>query len=147
MTHMAADDFHAALQVRQQELRLRLGAQVGAGDPEMGSDAWLMVEALCGAPTERYLPAFAASGRLLAEQGGRLEVRLAGIETWQRALAEAVTALLADEPRLLAPAQAFLGTLVARVVVTLAEAYQSVTLPQPPQLTEPSPPAIPPPHA
>ncbi len=133
---MAADDFYAALQARQQELRLRLGAQVGAGDPEMGSDAWLMVEALCGAPTERYLPAFAASGRLLAEQGGRLEVRLAGIETWQRALAEAVTALLADEPRLLAAAQAFLGTLVARVVVTLAEAYQSVRLRQTTDLSE-----------
>src|SRR5258708_32112295 len=113
MTHMAADDFYAALQARQQELRLRLGAQVGAGDPEMGSDAWLMVEALCGAPTERYLPAFAASGRLLAEQGGRLEVRLAGLATWQRAPAAAVTALLAHGPQPLPAAQAPPGTLVA----------------------------------
>src|SRR5258706_4452637 len=137
MTHMAADDFHAALQARQQELRLRLGARVGAGgagDPERGSDAWLMVEALCGAPTERYLPAFAASGRLLAEQGGRLEVRLAGIETWQRALAEAVTALLADEPRLLAAAQAFLGTMGPPVGSTLAQAYQSRRLRPPTEL-------------
>jgi len=62
----------------------------------MGSDAWLMVEALCGAPTERYLPAFAARAGCWRSRAGARGAS-GGIETWQRALAEAVTALLADE--------------------------------------------------
>jgi len=107
-----------------------LGAQVGAGDPEMGSDAWLMVEALCGAPTERYLPGVRRLGPACWRSRAGGSSASGGHRNLQRALAEAVTALLADEPRLLAAAQAFLGTLVARVVVTLAEAYQSVRLRQ-----------------
>ena len=50
---MAADapEVTAALRSHQRELRQRLSAVAGdGGEIEEGSDAWLLVEALCGAP-------------------------------------------------------------------------------------------------
>ena len=100
-----------------------------AGDgrePDEGSDAWLLLRALCGAPPELYLPSFEASARHLAEQGGRLDARLAGIQRWQEALASACDDMFRDDPALRAQAEAFLASLVARIVVTCAREYTTV---------------------
>src|SRR5262245_13554726 len=92
-----------ALRRHENELRQRLSALEGDGSTlEEGSDAWHLIEALCGAPEEGYLAQFAASGRLLAEQGGRLEVRLSSIERWHAALEVALADLFRDEPHVLA---------------------------------------------
>src|SRR5262245_53938967 len=98
------------LRRHESELRQRLSALEGDGSAlEEGSDAWHLIEALCGAPEQGYLAQFAASGRLLAKQGGRLEVRLASIERWHAALDTALANLFRDEPQALAQAAVFLG--------------------------------------
>ena len=67
-----------------------------------------------------------ASARRLAEQGGRLEVRLESIQQWNSVLSEAICDLLSDQPSLASQAQRFLGTLIADVMVTLTRAFQEV---------------------
>ncbi|HKV84801.1 MAG TPA: hypothetical protein VJN88_09605, partial [Ktedonobacterales bacterium] len=96
---MADVDFTATLRERERDLRQRLSEWAGDGrEPEEGSDAWLLLRALCGATPELYLPRFEASARHLAEQGGRLDIRLAGIQRWQEALATACADIFHDEP-------------------------------------------------
>src|SRR5262249_49523815 len=110
--YIQAPEVCLALRRHENELRQRLSALEGDGSAlEEGSDAWHLIEALCGAPEEGYQAQFAVSGRLLAEQGGHLEVRLASIERWHAALDMALADLFHDEPRLLAQAAAFLGRL------------------------------------
>ena len=118
-----------ALRRHENELRQRLSALEGDGSTlEEGSDAWHLIEALCGVPQEGYLAQFAASGRLLAEQGGHLEVRLASIERWHAALEMALADLFRDEPYVLAQAAGFLGRLVTRIVLTLTQEFQAAQL-------------------
>src|SRR5262249_1146750 len=115
-----------ALRDHEHELRQRLSVLEGDGSAlERGSDAWLLLEAFCGAPEEDALAQFAASGRLLAEQGGRIEVRLASIARWHTALDAAVADLFRDAPPLLSQAATFLGRLVTRIVLTLTRAYHT----------------------
>ncbi|MGH2514137.1 MAG: hypothetical protein ACRDHP_00630, partial [Ktedonobacterales bacterium] len=115
------------LERHERELRQRLSAQEDDGrEPEPGSDAALLLDALCGMEADVYLPAFVASARHLAEQGGRLEMRLAGIERWHAGLAQALNNVLIHHPAELAEAQAVLGALIAEVVVVLAREYQVV---------------------
>ena len=71
--------------------RLRLCLQQISGDgsgPEEGSDAWLLLNALT---SEAALPSlvtrFEQSGRALAEQGGKLEARLQGLQSYIDTLA------------------------------------------------------------
>lgn len=124
---MVSDDFTAALRMRERDLRQRLIEWAGDGrEPEEGSDAWLLLRALCGAPPELYLPRFEASARHLAEQGGRLDARLAGIQRWQEALAAACGDIFRDDPILHARAEGFLASLVAHIVVICAREYNTV---------------------
>ena len=124
---MTSGDIYAALQARQNDLRLRLSEWVGdSAAPEAGSDAAMLLEALCGAPADVYLPRFEASARRLAEQGGRLEVRLTHLQRWQEALATAISDFFADDPVLMAQAQVLLGSLVTRIGVTITREFQSV---------------------
>jgi two-component system, sensor histidine kinase PdtaS len=126
-----ATDICEALRRHDRELRQRLSIRAGDGaEIEEGSDAWLLVEALCGAPEEECLARFAASGRSLAEQGGRLEVRLSSIERWHTALDEAIGELFAGDPALMAQAATRLGRLATRIVTTLAREYQAAKLRQ-----------------
>src|SRR5579884_1429229 len=128
---MAADapEVTAALRRHERELRQRLSAVAGdGGEVEEGSDAWLLVEALCGAPEEESLGRFAESGRRLGEQGGRLEVRLQSIERWHAALDEALAELFRDDPATLARAASRLGRIVARAVLTLTREFQGARL-------------------
>ena len=126
-TAMTATDVHTVLQRHERELRQRLSDLEGDGrDPEPGSDAALLLDALCGLEPRMYLPAFETSARHLAEQGGRLEVRLAGIQRWHAGLARALDDTLAHHPTARAEAQELLGALVAHVAVVLAREYQTV---------------------
>lgn len=124
---MTNGDIYSALLARHQDMRLRLSEWVGDGAaPEDGSDAAMLLEALCGASPEVYLPRFEASARSLAENGGRLEVRLTYLQRWQEALATAISELFAKDPLLVAQAQVLLGSLVTRIVVTITREFQSV---------------------
>ena len=124
---MLKDEVTAVLSERKAELRQRLCERAGDGiEPQPGSDAQLLLDALCGMPREIYRFAYAASARRLAEQGGHLEVRLESIQQWSSILAEAIHDLLVDQPDGNSQAQEFLGALIADVMVTLTRAFQDV---------------------
>jgi two-component system, sensor histidine kinase PdtaS len=124
---MLKDEVAAVLSERKTELRQRRCERAGDGiEPQPGSDAQLLLDALCGMPREIYRTAYAASARRLAEQGGRLEVRLESIQQWSGILAEAIHDLLLDQPDGNSQAQEFLGALIADVMVTLTRAFQEV---------------------
>src|SRR5271165_2124541 len=106
---MPESEIFAVLGPRKSELRRRLCEHTGFGiEPQPGSDVEVLLDALCGLSPESYRPAYAASARLLAEQGGRLEVRLESIQQWNAVLATAIGDLLTDQPSLAAEAQRFL---------------------------------------
>jgi GAF domain-containing protein/anti-sigma regulatory factor (Ser/Thr protein kinase) len=74
----------------QYTTRLRICLQRASGDnegPEEGSDAWLLLHALIGHNTPILFERFDQSGRWLAEQGGRLDIRLQGLQLYIDALA------------------------------------------------------------
>nr|MBF6590315.1 GAF domain-containing protein [Ktedonobacterales bacterium] len=120
-------DLSLAMAARREVLRQRLCDAAGLErGPEPGSDAALLLDALCGTAPAAYLPKFEASARALAEQGGRLEVRLAGIQRWSAALARALGAVFAADPVMRAEAQEHLGQIVAEVAVTLARGTRDI---------------------
>jgi two-component sensor histidine kinase len=122
-----AADVSLAIAARRDAVREWLCEWAGLdSEPEPGSDAALLLEALCGAPSKGYLPRFEASARTLAEHGGRVEVRLAGIQRWSEALTRALDDVLRDDPAMLAAAQQRLARLVAEVSVSLVRAAQVV---------------------
>ena len=74
----------------QYATRLRVCLQHATGDsdgPEEGSDAWLLLEALIGNENHTLFARFEQSGRWLAEQGGKLDVRLQALQQYIDALA------------------------------------------------------------
>ena len=118
-----------ALRKRERDLRRRLCEWTGdEQEPETGSDAARLLDALCGTSPEIYLPAFEASARSLAEQGGRLEVRLAGIQRWQEGLAHAIQDVFNDDAPTTVAALVLLGSIVSEVAVVLAREFQLVHL-------------------
>ncbi len=120
-------DICPAIAARREELRQWVCEWAGLdSEPDPGSDAALLLEALCGAPPSEYLPLFEASARALAAQGGRLEVRVAGVQRWCEALSRALDEVLGDDVRLLAGAQELLARLTAQVCVSLVRAAQGV---------------------
>ncbi len=124
---MPESEIFAVLGPRKSELRRRLYEYTGYGiEPQPGSDVEVLLDALCGLSPESYRPAYATSARRLAEQGGRLEVRLESIQQWNTVLAKAIGDFLTDQPGLAAEAQRFLGMLTADVIVAVTRAYQEV---------------------
>src|SRR5690242_16419580 len=120
-------DIAEILQLHEQQLRRRLGEIAGhEGAPEDGSDATLLIEALAGMAQDEYIQRFEESGRALAQQGGRLEVRLAGIQMWSGALAKLLGELFADEPKQALGALAALMEITANATVAITRGWQTV---------------------
>src|SRR5262245_61850654 len=91
------EDVSAVLQRRRDELRERLQAWADLStEPEEGSDAALLLDALCSARPDDYLPQFVLSAHSLAGQGGRLEARLRGVQRWCEGLGSVIDDLLGD---------------------------------------------------
>ncbi len=113
-----------ALRSYREALRQQLWERSEESGPGAGSDAALLLDALCGAESQDCVLRFEASGRELAAQGGRLEVRLAGIRRCSALLSEALDELLVQDQRTLARAQRFLAELATDAVVALTRGYQ-----------------------
>jgi len=113
------------LSSQMDRLRAQLCALVDEGAaPEEGSDAQLLLDALAGADCASYLPQFEISGARLAEYGGKLEARLAGLQRYGEVLARALGEIFADNPRQSSEAQRRLIQIMGQISVALARGYQ-----------------------
>src|SRR5579863_1043153 len=109
--------------------RLRVCLQQATGDsdgPEDGSDAWLLLNALIGNDTPVLVARFEQSGRWLAQQGGKLDVRLQGLQRYIDALAPGLKDLFGTQPEFLFEATSWLYQLQSSCVLALTRGYQSV---------------------
>jgi len=122
----------------EHEARLRASLQHVTGDnkgPEEGSDAWLLLHALIVPDDPSLLNQFEQSGRILAEYGGKLDVRLQGLQSYSDALVTEIRAICAEIPasgeeertRLLWEATSRLYNLQSACVRALIQGYQSTT--------------------
>jgi GAF domain-containing protein/anti-sigma regulatory factor (Ser/Thr protein kinase) len=117
----------------QQIPRLQVSLQQVSGSssgPEEGSDAWLFLNALIGSPDynhQTFFDRFEQSGRWLAEQGGKLDVRVNGLQEYIDALAEELKRIFEDQPTILLAASERLHQLQGQCVQALARGYQGVT--------------------
>ncbi|QBD79041.1 GAF domain-containing protein [Ktedonosporobacter rubrisoli] len=118
----------------QHVARLRSCLQQVSGDwagPEEGSDAWLLLSALIGDDGEsgkhNILSRFEQSGRWLAEQGGKLDARLSGLQTYADALNSELKQILREQPELMLEASERLRQLQSSLVLALTRGYQGIT--------------------
>ncbi|HEU5374579.1 MAG TPA: GAF domain-containing protein [Ktedonobacteraceae bacterium] len=107
---------HAALQDA-------LGARSG---PEEGSDAWLFLNALISNEQAEFIGCFEQSGRALAEQGGKLETRLQGLQICVDALANECRLLFVEQPHFQFETASLLLQLHSASILALTRGYQSV---------------------
>jgi len=118
--------------------RLRASLQHVTGDntgPEEGSDAWLLLHALIGPDEPSLLSQFEQSGRVLAEYGGKLDVRLQGLQRYSDALIAELQVICAEIPalgeeeraRLLWEVTNKLHHLQSACVQALIQGYQNAT--------------------
>ena len=113
----------------QHTARLRVCLQQATGDsdgPEEGSDAWLLLNALIGNNTSMLVARFEQSGRWLAQQGGKLDVRLQGLQRYIDALAPGLNDLFSTQPQFLIEANARLYQLQSSCMLALTRGYQGV---------------------
>ncbi len=120
----------------QHAARLRVRLQQVSGDsegPEEGSDAWLLLHALIG-DDKSYTARLEQSGRWLAEQGGKLDVRLQGLQLYCDALALELQEIFSisanpleqDRADLLIAALTGLYHLSSDGILALTRGYQSI---------------------
>ncbi|HET9979244.1 MAG TPA: GAF domain-containing protein [Ktedonobacterales bacterium] len=120
-------DLTEFLRHNEPRVRQHLGQAAGLeGAPEDGSDATLLIEALAGMAPEDYIQRFEESGRALALQGGRLEVRLEGIQTWSGALARVLSDEFKDDSESTIDALATLMEITAQAAVAITRGWQAV---------------------
>ena len=112
--------------------RLRASLQHVSGDisgPEEGSDAWLLLNAFISNDRPVLIDRFEQSGRALAEQGGKLEARIQGLQSYIDALARECNELFNDEDthsRFLIEATSRLYQLQSLCISALTHGYQAV---------------------
>jgi len=120
----------------QYTARLRVCLQQVSGDsegPEEGSDAWLLLHALIGDDNSHTIR-FEQSGRWFAEQGGKLDVRLQGLQRYSDALALELQEIFSNLPNpleqdraaLLIAATTRLYHLSSDGILALTRGYQSI---------------------
>lgn len=84
----------------QHEGRLRSALQYATqsdSGPEKGSDAWLLFNALITNDRSELDASFEQSGRALAQQGGKLEARILGLQSYVDALVEECRRIFGDD--------------------------------------------------
>ncbi len=119
--------------LRQYLPRLQVCLQHASGDsygPEEGSDAWLLLNILVGSndkPGSALLANFEQSGRWLAEQNGRLDTRLKGLQHFSDALLLECKDIFNAQPQVLPDVLEYLYHTHAECVLALTRGYQSVT--------------------
>jgi two-component system, sensor histidine kinase PdtaS len=112
--------------------RLRVSLQHASGalsGPEEGSDAWLLLNAFISNDRSALIARFEQSGRALAEQGGKLEVRVHGLQSYIDTLAQECNELFAGAetgPQLLIEATSRLYQLQSLCLSALARGYQMI---------------------
>jgi GAF domain-containing protein len=113
--------------------RLKASLQQASGEgsgPEEGSDAWLLLNAFIeNDPQNRQtlLTNFEQSGRWLAEQGGKLDVRIVALQRYIDALVAELKQILPEQPLLLIETVEHLHQLQSESVQALTRGYQGVT--------------------
>jgi two-component sensor histidine kinase/putative methionine-R-sulfoxide reductase with GAF domain len=117
----------------QNAARLRVALQHATGErsgPEEGSDAWLLLNALISSDDRPALIArFEQSGRALAEQGGKLETRIQGLQSYVDTFAHECSELFNDAqagPYLVMEATSRLYQLQSLCLSALTRGYQGV---------------------
>ncbi len=113
----------------QYSSRLQVCLQRASGassGPEEGSDAWLLLQALLNEDNSGLLGRFEQSGHWLAEQGGRLDVRLQGLQSYIDALMDEFRRLFDSQPQVLIAATTRLYQLQSACNLALMRGYQSV---------------------
>ncbi len=121
----------------QHAARLRVCLQHATGDsegPEEGSDVWLLLDALISNDYPELCTRFEQSGRWLAEQGGKLDVRLQALQRYFDALALEFKDLFEyvpvaggqDRAQLLIEATTRLYRLQSTCMLALTRGYQCV---------------------
>ncbi|MDQ2716268.1 MAG: GAF domain-containing protein [Chloroflexota bacterium] len=101
-------------------------ASGASSGPEEGSDAWLLLQALLNEDNSGLLGRFEQSGHWLAEQGGRLDVRLQGLQSYIDALMDEFRRLFDSQPQVLIAATTRLYQLQSACNLALMRGYQSV---------------------
>ncbi len=116
----------------QHVARLRSALQYASqshSGPEEGSDAWLLLNALLKNDRGELDVRFEQSGRALAQQGGKLEARILGLQTYVDALAQECGNIFRDREggqANLLEATTRLYQLQSLGLVALTRGYQSV---------------------
>lgn len=127
LTEAASSEFVALLAQHISHLQVALQEALGEhSGPEEGSDAWLLLNALVQGEHTEYLARFEQSGRALAEQGGKLETRLQGLQICVDALLDACRVLCREQPQYQFEAAALLLRLHSAALLALTKGYQQV---------------------
>jgi two-component system, sensor histidine kinase PdtaS len=112
--------------------RLQASLQQASGEvsgPEEGSDAWLLLNAFVSNDRPALIDRFEQSGWALAEQGGKLEARIQGLQSYIDALAHECKELFNSENEhlhLLIEATSRLYQLQSLCISALTRGYQAV---------------------
>jgi two-component system, sensor histidine kinase PdtaS len=112
--------------------RLQASLQDASGEtsgPEEGSDAWLLLNAFISNDHPALIDRFEQSGRALAEQGGKIEARIQGLQFYIEALAHECKELFNHESvhlHLLIEATSRLYQLQSLCISALTRGYQAV---------------------
>lgn len=120
-------EFVAILSQHSSRLQAALQEALGArSGPEEGSDAWLLLNALINSERSEFLEQFEQSGRALAQQGGKLEARLQGLQICVEALVNECKSLFAEQPQWLSESVSLLFQLHSASLLALTRGYQNV---------------------